>query len=175
MNVGQLWILERSLQFSADNILEAVIGNDMVVGALILYRNGLFHQPALLEFVAINEGSTEAPLLIWCEALGKVGIDLACSVCIANKRSVKCWVFVFILGSGDVFSILCERWACTLLALALGTTRWIQRRLLLLWLQSSYKLAVNQAIVHNPTWRPVHRVSPTFDARSVFFVDKNRA
>jgi hypothetical protein len=55
LNVRQLRVLERPLELPTDNILKAVVGNDVVVGALILDRNSLLHQSTLFELIAVDE------------------------------------------------------------------------------------------------------------------------
>ena len=43
LDVGKLWVLERSLEFSTYHVLEAVVGDDVVVSALVLDRYRLLH------------------------------------------------------------------------------------------------------------------------------------
>jgi hypothetical protein len=76
--------LEWSLELPTDNVFKTVIGDDMVMSALVLNRDGLFHQSAFLELVAIDEGATESSLLIGCQALGEVSVHLVHGVDIAS-------------------------------------------------------------------------------------------
>lgn len=95
----------------------------MVVGALVLDRDGLLHQTTLLELIAVNEGAAEASLLIGCEALGEVGIDLVHRVGIGGR--VERGVLVFVLGVLENFTSLGPGRAVALLSLSLGTARWV--------------------------------------------------
>lgn len=81
LDISELGVLERSLELATDNIFQTVVGDDVVVGALVLDRDGLLHQTAFLELVAVDQGAAESPLLIGCQALSKVGVDLG--VCVA--------------------------------------------------------------------------------------------
>lgn len=65
MNVSQLLVLERPLEFAADYIFQAIVGDHMVMCALILHGYGLLHQAPLFELVAVNQGATESTLLVW--------------------------------------------------------------------------------------------------------------
>jgi hypothetical protein len=56
--------LKRSLELPADDVFKTVVGDDMVVSALVLDRDGLLHQAAFFELVAIDEGAAEPSLLI---------------------------------------------------------------------------------------------------------------
>jgi hypothetical protein len=55
LNVGQLRVLERSLELSTDNVFETVVRDHMVVRALILDRYSLLHQTALFELITVDE------------------------------------------------------------------------------------------------------------------------
>jgi hypothetical protein len=83
LDVGELWILEWSLELSAHDVLQTVIRNDMVMSALVLDRDGLLHQTAFFELIAVDEGATESALLIGCQALGEVGVYLVHGVDVA--------------------------------------------------------------------------------------------
>lgn len=121
--VGQLGILERSLELPANNVFETVVGDDVVVGALVLDRDGLLHQAALLELIAVDEGAAEASLLIGSKALGEVGIDLVHRVGIRGR--VERGVLVFVLGVLQNFAGLRPGRSIALLSLSLGTARWV--------------------------------------------------
>ena len=95
----------------------------MVVSALVLDRDGLLHQTTLLELVAVNERATEASLLVGCETLGKVGIDLVHRVGVG--RRIERGVLVFVLGVLENFTRLGPGWSIALLSLPLGATRWV--------------------------------------------------
>jgi len=95
----------------------------VVVGALVLDRDGLLHQAALLELVAVNEGATEASLLIGCEALCEVGIDLVHRVGIGGR--IERWVLVFVFRVLENLTRLGPGWSIALLSLSLGATRWV--------------------------------------------------
>jgi hypothetical protein len=75
--------LKWSLKLSADDVFEAVIGDDMMMSALVLDRDSLLHQAAFFELVAIDEGAAESSLLIGCQALSEVGVHLVHGVDIA--------------------------------------------------------------------------------------------
>lgn len=55
LDVRQFWILGGTLELSADNILQTVVRNDMVVCTLIFDRDRLLHQATFLELVAIDQ------------------------------------------------------------------------------------------------------------------------
>ena len=55
MNISQLRILERPLQFATDNVFEAVVRDNMMVCTLVFDGYSLLHQPPLFELVAINQ------------------------------------------------------------------------------------------------------------------------
>lgn len=164
------WVLERSLQFTADDILEAVVRDDVVMCALVFDGDGLLHQAAFLEFVAVNQGPAEASLLIRCEALGKVGVYFVQGVGLTNRQSIECGILEFVVRCIHVLASLRNGRPGAFFSLAFGATGRIQRRLLLLRLQSSNQLPINEAVVHHSTWRPVDRISPALDARSVLLV-----
>lgn len=90
--IEQLWswlyvlqprILEWSLELATYDILQAIVRDDMMVCALVFDRDGFLHQSTLLKLIAIDEGTTETTLLVWCETLGKVCIYLASRVILA--------------------------------------------------------------------------------------------
>lgn len=85
LDVCQLRILRRALQLSTDDVFQAIIRDYVMMGTLVLNRNGLFHQPALLKLVAVDQGAAEASLLIRSQALGKVGVDLVRGVCFTRQ------------------------------------------------------------------------------------------
>jgi hypothetical protein len=97
LNMLKPWVLKRSLELAAHNVLQAIVGDDMVVSTLILHRDGLLHQPLIFELITVNEGATEAPLLVWREGLREVGVDLACRVALARECAIKGWVLVLVI------------------------------------------------------------------------------
>jgi hypothetical protein len=89
MNICELRILKWPLQLATDHILETVVGDDVMVRALVLDGDGFLHQTAFLELVTVNKRSAKAALLVWSKTLGKIGIHLACGLCISGKCTVK--------------------------------------------------------------------------------------
>lgn len=124
-------ILKRSLEFATDNILQAVVRDDMVVCALVLDRDSFLHQPTFLKLVAIDEGTTETALLIWGETLSEVRIHPASRFILAWKGPLKRGGFVLIIGVVDVVAVLGDCWPSTLLTFALRATRRVQSSLFL--------------------------------------------
>lgn len=76
LDVAESWIFTRALELATNNVFEGVVRDDVMVGSLVLDRDGLLHQTALLELVAVNQRAAEATLLVGRQALGKVGIYL---------------------------------------------------------------------------------------------------
>jgi hypothetical protein len=142
VDVGQLRVLVWSFELSAHDVFETVVRDDMVVRPLVLDGYGLLHQTTLFEFIAVNERPAKASLLIWGEALGEVGVYFAVRICLSNG-SVKCRALKLIVRMADAFSSLSNMGTRAFLALSLGAARWVQRRLFLLGLQCSYKLAID--------------------------------
>jgi hypothetical protein len=128
VDVGQLRVLVWSFELSAHDVFEAVVGYDMVVRPLVLDGYGLLHQTTLFELVAVDERATKAPLLIWVEALGEVGVHLGIRL---SNGSVESWVLELIIRLVYVFSSFGDIGAGALLSLSLSAARWVQRRLLL--------------------------------------------
>lgn len=174
LDIDQLGILKRALELAGNDILQAVIGYNMVVGAVIFDGDGLLHQSAFFELVAINEGTTESALLIWGEALGEVCIHLFSSG-ILGGQGIKGRVFVLIIGIVDVLAGVCYGRAGTFLPLSLSTTCWVESGLLLFWLESSHQLAIDETVVHNAAWGPMDGIGPSLDTRCILFVDKHGA
>lgn len=102
LNVFQSGILEWSLELAAHNVFQAVVRDYVVMGTLVLYGDCLFHQTPFLELIAVNERSTEASLLLWIEALCKVGVDFARSIGFAQKCSLEGGILVLIIRDIDV-------------------------------------------------------------------------
>lgn len=125
LNIHELVILEWSLQLPVHNILETVVGDDMMMGAIVLYRNGLLHQPAFLELITVDERTAESTLLIRRETLSKVGIHFFAG-CILGRYVLKGRIFVLIVCIVDVLSSVGDRWAGAFLSLAFGTTRRVE-------------------------------------------------
>jgi hypothetical protein len=76
--------LKRSLELPADDVFKTVVGDDMVVSALVLDRDGLLHQATFFELVTIDEGAAEPSLLIGGQTLSEVGVHLVHGVDIAG-------------------------------------------------------------------------------------------
>jgi hypothetical protein len=110
-----------------------------MVRALIFHRYRLFHQPSLFELVAVDERSTKAPLLIWREVLGEIGIHLTCSLCVSGKRTVKRRILILVVCVVEVLPlpVLQNGRPSAFFPLSLSATGWVQSCLLLLWLQGS--------------------------------------
>ena len=125
-------VLEWSLQLTADHILKAVIGDDVVVCTLVLDGNGLLHQASFLELIAVNERPTEASLLIWGKTLGKVGVHLVHGLCLSDRHCVKGRVIEFIIGGVEVLPGLRDGGSSAFFSLSFGATGRIQCGLLLL-------------------------------------------
>lgn len=89
LHVLKPWILEWSLELAAHDVFKAIVGDDVMVGSLILDGNSLLHQASFLELVAVDKGPTETSLLVGRKALCEVGIDFTCRVGLARKRSLK--------------------------------------------------------------------------------------
>lgn len=102
LHVLKTRVLEWSFELAAHNVFKAVVGDDVVVSALILHRNGLFHQTTFLELVAVNKRSTKSALLIRCEVLCKVGVDFTRGIRLTQERSIKRGVFVLVIRIVDV-------------------------------------------------------------------------
>lgn len=64
LDVAECRVFARTFELTSNNVFEGVVGNDVVVGALVFHRDGLFHQAAILELVAVDQRTAEAPLLI---------------------------------------------------------------------------------------------------------------
>ena len=178
LDVGEFWILKRTLQLSSNDVFEAVVGYDVMSGALVLDGNGLLHEAALLELVAIDERTAETSLLFRGQTLSKVCIDFTHGLHgrnVASGRGIKGRIVVFILGVVDVIARLGDGRGSALFALSLAATGWIQSRALLLGLEGSNELTVDQAVVHHTTWGPMDGIGPSFDARCVLLVHEDGA
>ncbi len=115
-------ILEWSLELTAYDIFKAIVGDDMVVSALVLDRDGLLHQAAFFELVAVDKRATEAPLLVGRQALSKVGIYFTRRVRLAHKRTIESGVLVLVVRVVDIITSLGHCGPGAFLALALCTT-----------------------------------------------------
>jgi hypothetical protein len=89
LNVLKSWILEWSLKLAAYNVFKAIVGDDVMVSALVFDRDSLLHKTSVLELVAIDERSTETSLLIGGKTLCEVGIDFAGRVALAWERPLE--------------------------------------------------------------------------------------
>lgn len=87
--VVKTWILEWSLELATHNVFEAVVRDDVVVCALVLYGNSLLHQTSFLELIAINERATKASLLVRRETLCKVGVHLTRGIRLAQEWPIE--------------------------------------------------------------------------------------
>lgn len=170
VDVRKFLVLIRSFQLSTNHIFETVVRDDMVMRALVLNGYSFLHQASLFEFVAVDERPAEAPLLVWAKALGEVGVYLVRRV---RLGSIEGRVLILVVRVVDVISGFGDGRSGTFFSLSLSATRWVERRLLLLWLQCPYKLPVYQTVVHHSTWRPMHSISPALYARSILLVHKN--
>ena len=94
---------------------------------------------------------------------------------VARHGALENWGVVLVLGIVDVLANLGDGRTCTFLALPLAATRGVQCGSLLLGLQSSGELAVDEAVVHDAAGRPMNGIGPTPDARCVFFIHENGA
>lgn len=121
LHILEPWVLKWSLELSAHNVLKAVIGDNVVVSALVFHGYGLLHETPFLEFVAVNERPTETPLLVRCKALCEVGVDLAHRVAFARQRSFERSMLVLIIRVVDIVASLRDRRSGTFLTLALCT------------------------------------------------------
>ena len=65
LDVAECGVFARTLELTRHDIFECVVGNDVMVGALVFHRDGLLHQATILEFVTVDQRAAEAPLLIW--------------------------------------------------------------------------------------------------------------
>lgn len=43
LDIAEIWVITRTLQFTVHNIFESVIGDDVMVSPLVFYRNRLLH------------------------------------------------------------------------------------------------------------------------------------
>lgn len=82
-------------------------------------------------------------------------------------------VFVLVFGVFEDFTSLGPSRPIAFFPLPLGSTGRVQGRLLLFWLKCANKLAVDEAVVHDATRRPMDGVGPALDARRVLLVDQN--
>lgn len=82
---------------------------------------------------------------------------------------------VFVVGIVQVLANLGHGRTGTFLALAFAAARGVQCGSLLLGLQSSGQLAVDEAVVHDAAGRPVNGIGPSPDAGCVLLVHKNGA
>lgn len=126
----------------------------MVMRSLVLYRDGLFHQSAFFELIAIDKGATVMSLLVWSQGLGKVFVDFSEWL----RRVNVLWqvphggVLVFITSIMYVLSPVGNRRASAPFTLALASARGIQGSLLLFRFKSSNELAIDETVIHNSAW-----------------------
>lgn len=106
LNVLESWVLVWSFELPAHHILKAVVGDNVVMRALIFDRYSFLHETPLFELVAVDQRATETPLLIGSEALCKIGIHFTRGIGLAGKRSFIGGVLVFIVRVVDVFTSL---------------------------------------------------------------------
>lgn len=173
MNVGQLLVLEWSLEFAAHDIFQAVVRDDMMVCALVLYGYGLLHQASLFELVTVDQRTTKSTLLIWIEALSEVFVHLGSGIRISSVGSLESGILILVIRCIGVVPSLSDGGSHAFLPLPLCTARWVESRLLLFRLQSSHKLSVNETVIHHPTRRPVNCISPAFDSGRVLLVHQD--
>lgn len=106
LNVLEPWVLVWSFELPTYHVLKTIVGDDVVMRALVFDRYSFLHETPLFELVAVDQRATETPLLIGGKALCKVGIHFARGIGIAGKCSFVGGVFVFVVRVVDVFASL---------------------------------------------------------------------
>jgi hypothetical protein len=134
LDVFEPWVLVRSFELPTYHVLKAVVGDNVVMRALVFDRYSFLHETSLFELVAVDQRATETALLIGSKALCKIGVNFARGIGLAGKCSLIGGVFVFVIRVVHVFTSLGDGQSCTFLALALCTARGVQGRFLFLGL-----------------------------------------
>lgn len=106
LDVLESWVLIWSFELPAHHVLKAVVGDNVVVRALVFDRYGFLHETPLFELVAVDQRATETPLLIGSEALCKIGVHFARGICLAGKCSFIGGVLIFIVRVDNTFTSL---------------------------------------------------------------------
>jgi hypothetical protein len=120
----------------------------VVICALKPERYSLLHQAALFDLVAVNERSTETPLLIECRILGKVSIHLNRRVGVARVSFLVRTVNKIVVKDVEIVMTPGDWQFCTFLTLAPCTAGGFFGRSLTSRLLGLYKQLVDRVIVH---------------------------
>ena len=64
LDVLESWVLVWSFELPTHHILKAVVGDNVVMRALVFDRYSFLHETPLFELVAVDQRTAEAPLLI---------------------------------------------------------------------------------------------------------------